>query len=33
VLRFLQLGNLQAYAFLFGAGSVALIYYFLFVKP
>jgi len=30
VLRFLQLGNLQAYAFLFGAGSVALIYYFLF---
>jgi len=29
VLRFLQLGNLQAYAFLFGAGSVALIYYFL----
>jgi len=33
VLRFLQLGNLQAYAFLFGAGSVALIYYFLFSKP
>ena len=32
VLRFLQLGNLQAYAFLFGAGSVALIYYFLFAK-
>ena len=30
VLRFLQLGNLQAYAFLFGAGSVALIYFFLF---
>jgi NADH-quinone oxidoreductase subunit L len=30
VLRFLQLGNLQAYAFLFGAGSVVLIYYFLF---
>jgi NADH-quinone oxidoreductase subunit L len=30
VLRFLQLGNLQAYAFLFGAGSVALIYYFLY---
>jgi len=28
VLRFLQLGNLQAYAFFFGAGSVALIYYF-----
>ncbi|HEX4085388.1 MAG TPA: NADH-quinone oxidoreductase subunit L [Chthoniobacteraceae bacterium] len=33
VLRFLQLGNLQAYAFLFGLGSVALIYFFLFVKP
>jgi len=33
VLRFLQLGNLQAYAFLFGGGSVALIYYFLFSKP
>jgi NADH-quinone oxidoreductase subunit L len=32
VLRFLQLGNLQAYVFLFGAGSVALIYYFLFSK-
>jgi NADH-quinone oxidoreductase subunit L len=32
VLRFLQLGNLQAYAFLFGAGSVVLIYYFLFSK-
>jgi NADH-quinone oxidoreductase subunit L len=32
VLRFLQLGNLQAYAFLFGAGSVALIYYFVFAK-
>ena len=32
VLRFLQLGNLQAYAFLFGAGSVALIYFFLFSK-
>jgi NADH-quinone oxidoreductase subunit L len=30
VLRFLQFGNLQAYAFLFGAGSVLLIYYFLF---
>jgi len=30
VLRFLQLGNLQAYSFLFGAGSVVLIYYFLF---
>ena len=33
VLRFLQFGNLQAYAFLFGAGSVVLIYYFLFSKP
>jgi NADH-quinone oxidoreductase subunit L len=32
VLRFLQLGNLQAYAFLFGAGSVVLIYYFVFGK-
>jgi NADH-quinone oxidoreductase subunit L len=32
VLRFLQLGNLQAYGFLFGAGSVALIYYFLFSR-
>jgi NADH-quinone oxidoreductase subunit L len=32
VLRFLQLGNLQAYAFLFGAGSVVLIYYFVFSK-
>ena len=32
VLRFLQLGNLQAYAFLFGAGSVVLIYYFLFSR-
>jgi len=30
VLRFLQIGNLQAYAFLFGAGVVALIYYILF---
>jgi NADH-quinone oxidoreductase subunit L len=30
VLRFLQLGNLQAYVFLMGAGSVALIYFFLF---
>jgi NADH-quinone oxidoreductase subunit L len=30
VLRFLQLGNLQAYSFLFGAGSVVLIYFFLF---
>jgi NADH-quinone oxidoreductase subunit L len=30
VLRFLQLGNLQAYGFLFGAGSVVLIYYFVF---
>ena len=33
VLRFLQLGNLQAYAFLFGGGFVILIYYFLFSKP
>ena len=32
VLRFLQLGNLQAYGFLFGAGSVVLIYYFLFSR-
>src|ERR1700677_1472858 len=30
VLRFLQIGNLQAYAFIFGAGAVALIYYILF---
>jgi len=30
VLRFLQIGNLQAYAFLFGAGAVILIYYILF---
>jgi len=33
VLRFLQLGNLQAYAFLFGAASIGLIYYFIFAKP
>ncbi len=33
ILRFLQFGNLQAYAFLFGAGSIALIYYLLFWKP
>ena len=26
VLRFLQLGNIQAYAFFFGAGVVGLIY-------
>jgi NADH-quinone oxidoreductase subunit L len=26
VLRFLQLGNIQAYAFLFGAGVVGLLY-------
>jgi NADH-quinone oxidoreductase subunit L len=30
VLRYLQIGNLQAYAFIFGAGAVALIYYILF---
>jgi len=30
VLRFLQIGNLQAYAFMFGAGVVAFIYYILF---
>jgi NADH-quinone oxidoreductase subunit L len=30
VLRFLQIGNLQAYAFLFGAGVVLLLYYILF---
>lgn len=30
VLRFLQIGNLQAYAFIFGAGAVLLIYYILF---
>src|SRR6516225_2587034 len=29
-LRFLQIGNLQAYAFLFGAGVVLLLYYILF---
>jgi NADH-quinone oxidoreductase subunit L len=29
-LRFLQIGNLQAYAFLFGAGVVILLYYILF---
>ncbi|MGB8354854.1 MAG: NADH-quinone oxidoreductase subunit L, partial [Chthoniobacteraceae bacterium] len=34
VLRFLQIGNLQAYAFIFGAGVIAIIYYILFiVKP
>ena len=33
VLRFLQIGNLQAYAFIFGAGAVALIYYILFKLP
>ena len=33
ILRFLQLGNLQAYAFLFGIGSMALMYYLLFAKP
>jgi NADH-quinone oxidoreductase subunit L len=30
VLRLLQVGNLQAYAFLFGAGVVALIYFVVF---
>jgi NADH-quinone oxidoreductase subunit L len=30
VLRFMQIGNLQAYAFFFGAGVVAIIYYILF---
>jgi NADH-quinone oxidoreductase subunit L len=29
-LRFLQIGNLQAYAFLFGAGAVLLLYFILF---
>ena len=29
-LRFLQIGNLQAYAFLFGAGVVVLLYFILF---
>jgi NADH-quinone oxidoreductase subunit L len=29
-LRFLQVGNLQAYAFLFGAGVVLLLYFILF---
>ncbi len=29
-LRFLQIGNLQAYAFLFGAGVVLLLYFILF---
>jgi len=34
VLRFLQIGNLQAYAFIFGVGVIAIIYYILFiVKP
>jgi len=31
VLRFLQIGNLQAYAFIFGAGVIAIIYYILFI--
>jgi NADH-quinone oxidoreductase subunit L len=30
VLRFLQIGNIQAYAFLFGAGVVLLLYFILF---
>jgi hypothetical protein len=29
-LRFLQIGNLQAYAFLFGVGVVLLLYFILF---
>ena len=29
-LRFFQFGNLQGYAFVFGAGVVALIYYMVF---
>ena len=29
-LRFLQIGNLQAYAFLFGIGVVLLLYFILF---
>ncbi len=32
VLRFFQFGNLQGYAFLFGAGVVALLFFALFVK-
>jgi NADH-quinone oxidoreductase subunit L len=32
VLRFLQMGNLQGYAFIFGIGTVALIYYILLGK-
>jgi NADH-quinone oxidoreductase subunit L len=32
VLRFLQLGNLQGYAFIFGVGTIALIYYILIGK-
>jgi NADH-quinone oxidoreductase subunit L len=32
VLRFLQFGNLQGYAFIFGFGVVALIYFLLFAK-
>jgi NADH-quinone oxidoreductase subunit L len=30
MLRLLQLGNLQAYAFFFGAGVLALLYYLIF---
>jgi NADH-quinone oxidoreductase subunit L len=30
VLRFLEVGNLQGYAFLFGAGVIALLYYVIF---
>ncbi len=32
VLRFFQVGNLQAYSFLFGIGAVALIYFMVFAK-
>ncbi len=31
VMRFLQFGNLQGYAFLFGAGAVALLFFMLFI--
>ena len=30
ILRLLQLGNLQAYTFFFGAGMLALLYYLIF---
>jgi NADH-quinone oxidoreductase subunit L len=32
VLRFFQIGNLQAYAFLFGAGAVALLFFMIWVR-